>query len=268
VWTVIKGKSNTESTLVVTHTDGVNVIEENGPLGVLELARMFAGEGEPPQRTLVFVFVTGHLRIPAVTRHGQATTAWLTAHRQWWAGDNNGPRAVAGLVIEHLGARAADGIPELAYTTNTTMRKVLERWEKANPTKGVTVVARPRLLQIGEGEPLYQHGIPAISLASVPNYLLQTSSENFLDADLLHSQVDTLARALLALDATPASEIGPIKRMTLCKTLATWLRLARFILGDARLRAHVRRVACLKLGSWAMVAVRWLTGGSNPRRAP
>jgi len=261
VWTVVKGKVRNESILVVTHTDGVNAVEENGPIGVLELARMFAHEGEPPRRSLVFVFVTGHLRIPAVTRHGQATTAWLNAHPEWWLGENDGPRAVAGLVIEHLGARAADGIPELAYTTNSTMRKVLERWEKANPTKGVTVIARPRLLQIGEGEPLYQHGIPAISLASVPNYLLQTSKENFVDVELMRPQILTFAEALLSLDAKPASEIGGIEPFGLLKTLAAWLRLALFIARDQTLRSHVLRAACFTLTSWARYGLRRLGVG-------
>src|SRR5262249_38957636 len=147
VWTVVKGEITNESILVVTHTDGVNVVEENGPIGVLELARMFA-DGPEPKRTPVFVFVTGHLRIPAVTSHGQATTAWLTAHPEWWSGKNGAPRAVAGLVIEHLGASAADGIPELAYTTNPTMRSVLEKWEKANRTKRLAVIAPPPLFRI------------------------------------------------------------------------------------------------------------------------
>jgi hypothetical protein len=260
VWTVVKGEITNESILVVTHTDGVNVVEENGPIGVLELARMFA-DGPEPKRTLVFVFVTGHLRIPAVTGYGQATTAWLTAHPEWWSGKNGAPRAVAGLVIEHLGASAADGIPELAYTTNSTMRSVLEKWEKANRTKRLAVIARPRLLEIGEGEPLYQHGIPAISLASVPNYLLAGRKANFVDPELMHEQIITFAEALLSLEIKSANEIGRIKRATLLKTLSAWLRLALFIGRDKTLRSHVLHAACFKLTSWTICAsrrlVRW-----------
>jgi hypothetical protein len=260
VWTVVKGEITNESILVVTHTDGVNVVEENGPIGVLELARMFA-DGPEPKRTLVFVFVTGHLRIPAVTSYGQATTAWLTAHPEWWSGKNGAPRAVAGLVIEHLGASAADGIPELAYTTNSTMRSVLEKWEKANRIKRLAVIARPRLLEIGEGEPLYQHGIPAISLASVPNYLLAGRKANFVDPELMHEQIITFAEALLSLEIKSANEIGRIKRATLLKTLSAWLRLALFIGRDKTLRSHVLHAACFKLTSWTICAsrrlVRW-----------
>jgi hypothetical protein len=255
VWTVVKGEITNESILVVTHTDGVNVVEENGPIGVIELARMFA-DGPEPKRTLVFVFVTGHLRIPAVTSHGQATTAWLKAHPEWWSGKNGAPRAVAGLVIEHLGARTADGIPELAYTTNATMRRVLERWEKANRTKGLTVIARPRLLEIGEGEPLYQHGIPAISLANVPNYLLARNNTNFVDIELMREQIATFAEALLSLEIKSANEIGRIKRVTLLKTLSAGLRLALFIGSDKTLCSHVLQAACFKLTSWTIYIFR------------
>jgi hypothetical protein len=262
VWTVVKGEITNESILVVTHTDGVNVVEENGPIGVLELARMFA-DGPEPKRTLVFVFVTGHLRIPAVTSYGQATTAWLTAHPEWWSGKNGAPRAVAGLVIEHLGARAVDGIPELAYTTNATMRSVLEKWEKANRTKGLTVIARPRLLEIGEGEPLYQHGIPAISLASVPDYLLKSSDVNFIDIKLMHEQIVTFADALLSLEIKSANDIGRIKRAALLKTLSAWLQLVLFIGSDKTLRSHVLQAVCFKLTSWTICTFRRLVRWSK-----
>ena len=261
VWTVVKGENTNESILVVTHTDGVNVVEENGPIGVLELARMFAN-GPKPKRTLVFVFVTGHLRIPAVTSYGQATTAWLTAHPEWWSGKNGAPRAVAGLVIEHLGASAADGIPELAYATNSTMRNLLEKWEKTNQTKRRAVIARPRLLEIGEGEPLYQHGIPAISLASVPNDLLVTTNTN-VDIKLMREQIITFAEALLSLEIKSANEIGKIKRAALVKTLSTWLQLALFIGRDKTLRSHVLHAACFKLTSWTICAFRRLVRWSK-----
>src|SRR6516225_5841085 len=261
VWTVVKGEITNESILVVTHTDGVNVVEENGPIGVLELARMF-DDGPEPKRTLVFVFVTGHLRIPAVTSYGQATTAWLTAHPEWWSGKNGAPRAVAGLVIEHLGASAADGIPELAYATNSTMRNLLEKWEKTNQTKRRAVIARPRLLEIGEGEPLYQHGIPAISLASVPNDLLVTTNTN-VDIKLMREQIITFAEALLSLEIKSANEIGKIKRAALVKTLSTWLQLALFIGRDKTLRSHVLHAACFKLTSWTICAFRRLVRWSK-----
>uniref|UniRef100_UPI000561EB48 hypothetical protein n=1 Tax=Microbacterium sp. B19 TaxID=96765 RepID=UPI000561EB48 len=105
VWAVSSGSGihADESVLVVTHSDGGNAVEENGFIGLLELARDAAET--PHDRTIVFVLVAGHLRIPAVTAHGQATTAWLHAHPEWWSPAADGRTAVAGLVIEHLGAK-------------------------------------------------------------------------------------------------------------------------------------------------------------------
>jgi hypothetical protein len=267
VWTVVEGEITNESILVITHTDGVNVVEENGPIGVLELARMFAAGQPKPKRTLVFVFVTGHLRIPAVTNHGQATTAWLTAHPEWWSGKNGAPRAVAGLVIEHLGARRAfdevNPAIELTYTTNATMQRILETsWAEADRTIGLALIARPRILQLGEGEPLYQHGIPAISLASVPDYLL-ASNADFFDIKLMHEQIGTFARALLSLENMSARKIGRIKRVTLLKTVSAWIQLAFFIGFDKSLRSHILQALCFKLTGLTISTFRRLVRWSK-----
>src|SRR5262249_26370601 len=91
LWAVSPGIENGETILVVTHSDGTNVVEENGHIALLELARDVMAQ--PPQRTIVFVFTAGHLRIPAVTGHGQATSRWLIDHPDWWAGGPGHRRA-------------------------------------------------------------------------------------------------------------------------------------------------------------------------------
>ena len=233
VWTVVEGEISNESILVVTHSDGVNPIEENGAIGVLELARMFAS-GARPKRTLVFVFVTGHLRLPAVTGHGQAATAWLTAHPEWWSGKNGAPRAVAGLVIEHLGALArargsshdqVEPAVELTYATNSAMLEILKTsW--AGRQRGKVLIAQPGcLIHFGEGEPLYKQGIPAIALASVPEYLLVTTKADIVDIELMHEQVDAFARALLLLESSPAQLLGKAKPVELTKKISTYVKL-------------------------------------------
>ncbi|HEY4992949.1 MAG TPA: hypothetical protein VII33_12785 [Nakamurella sp.] len=103
VWAVSEGASTEETILVVTHSDGTNSVEENGHIGPLELARQATAPRH--RRTMVFVATTGHLRIPAVSQHGQATSACFDANADLWAGRPGQARAVAGLVIEHLGAR-------------------------------------------------------------------------------------------------------------------------------------------------------------------
>jgi hypothetical protein len=240
VWTVVEGEIANESILVVTHTDGGNAVEENGALGVLELVRLFA-TGPRPKRTLVFVFVTAHLRIPAVTDRGQAMTAWLTAHPEWWSGEDRAVRAVAGLVLEHLGAlvraRRSSGEPvepevELTYATNAAMQEVLKKsW--TGRQRGKALIARPTLFHLGEGEPLYQQGIPAIALASVPVYLLEATTADIVDVELMHEQIGTFARALLALESMPAHLLGRADRVGLVNKILTG---AQVLLVIARVR--------------------------------
>jgi hypothetical protein len=245
VWTVIEGEITSESILVVTHTDGVNAVEENGALGVLELLRLFA-VGPRPKRTLVFVFLGVHLRIPAVTDRGQAMTAWLTAHPEWWSGEAAAVRAVAGLVIEHLGAlvraRRRSGEPvdsevELIYATNAAMQDVLRKsW--TGRQRGKALIARPTLIHLGEGEPLYQKGIPAIALASVPTYLLEATMADVVDTDLMHEQIGTVARSLLMLESMPAHLLGRADRPSLASKALTGVQLLLIV-------ARVRLLAWL-----------------------
>src|SRR5205085_2685236 len=107
VWAVSRGKAGNKTILVVTHSDGSNAVEENGHIGLLELAR--DAVRRPHRRNIVYVLTAGHLRIPAVSTHGQATSAWFEKHRDQWVGGAGNSRAVAGLVIEHLGARKVLG---------------------------------------------------------------------------------------------------------------------------------------------------------------
>ncbi|WP_060859421.1 M28 family peptidase [Paenibacillus riograndensis] len=58
----IEGRNKKESLIVNTHTDGVNVIEEDGAIGMLSMIRYL--QQEQPERTMVFAFVTGHFRLP------------------------------------------------------------------------------------------------------------------------------------------------------------------------------------------------------------
>jgi hypothetical protein len=132
---VVEGETTTESILVATHTDGRNAVEENGAIGLLDLLRMIAN-GLRPKRTHVFVFATGHLRIPAVTTPGgEATTAWLAEHPEWWSGSDEAARAVAALVLEHFGALAQPATVAVAtgrardradVCTTATMQDVLK----------------------------------------------------------------------------------------------------------------------------------------------
>ena len=239
VWAVSPGAGPhvDETVLVVTHSDGGNAIEENGHIGLLALARDAAEI--PHDRTIVFVLVAGHLRIPAVTEHGQATTAWLRAHPELWSPAAGGRTAVAGLVIEPLGALhdradaprpgedpdAAE--PELLYAT-TREFDALVRSAWGNPA--VRPVKPGALVHLGEGEPLFENGIPAIALVTGPVSLLAETRHAGVDLDLLARQIDAF-RALqrrLA-DAPDRAAFGVVRRPGRIRKIFAIARIAWFL---------------------------------------
>ncbi|MGA1837962.1 hypothetical protein VD659_13640 [Herbiconiux sp. 11R-BC] len=256
VWAVSPGRGPRarESILVVTHSDGGNAVEENGYIGLLALARdAVASEHD---RTVVFICTAGHLRIPAVTAHGQATTAWLEAHPELWRQDAGGLTAAAGLVVEHLGARhfaddpvtgryGADGSPEpeLLYATTPQLVQLARRlWRGAGP--GVVRPARPGpMVHLGEGEPLFERDIPAISLVTGPQYLLAETEEDIVDIDVLGRQVDSFRHVLQHLSgAVDRETFGEVKRPGKARKVVAALRVLLFLARDAGRRARSRPV--------------------------
>lgn len=238
VWAVSPGSDPSESILVVTHSDGTNGVEENGHLGLLELARHAAQRAH--RRSIVFVLTTGHLRIPEISAHGQATSAWMEAHRELWEGGPGRARAVAGLGLEHLGARAdvedvrtgtyrvtGDPEPELLYATTRELRDmVAATWRAVTP--GVTISAPGPLVHFGEAEPIYERGIPSIALVTAPQYLLalrKPGSESLADIDLMVRQIEGFRRLLDRLDAAPAGSLGAVRRPGRLRKIRAVLRL-------------------------------------------
>ncbi|MFY2791041.1 hypothetical protein [Rhodococcus sp. MALMAid1271] len=199
------GPQAKEAVLVVTHSDGGNAVEENGHLALLALAH--EAVTVPHNRTIVFVYTAGHLRIPAVTKHGQATTAWLDKHPELWSPTGGGLHAVAGLAIEHLGAKhySVDSTsghygpsgtlePELLYATTAELAELVRStWSGVEVGKGHPVKPGP-IVQFGEGEPLLQHHIPAVSLITMPQYLLAETNDDVVDIDALSRQVDSFRK--------------------------------------------------------------------------
>jgi hypothetical protein len=217
IYAVVEGsdpEKSREALLIVTHTDGTNVIEENGHIGVLQLARDVSIIS--PKRTHVFVFTTGHLRMPAFTKTSKATTRWLDDHPEFWKGGIGQRRAIAGLVIEHMGAvefkenlstgaysSTGTAEPELLYASTKELAGIAQQeWKGADP--GFTRVSKPsNMSQFGEGSALSNKEIPNISLVTAPSYLLSVwdgDEHDLIDIPALTRQVKSFQRLRKQLD--------------------------------------------------------------------
>jgi hypothetical protein len=98
----LPGQSD-ERIVITSHTDGTNAVWDNGPLAMLALAEHYAQlPPECRERTLEFVFTTGHLHL---THSGAERYAQVLDEEF-----DEGTVAMV-LVLEHLGAREFEAVP-------------------------------------------------------------------------------------------------------------------------------------------------------------
>ncbi len=225
-YAVIEGtdKSGKEAVIVNTHTDGCNFCEENGGVGMLELARYF--KAHPCRRTLIFAFVTGHFRLP-VFRVGllpsnQATGRWLKDNKALWNGEKY--KAVAGCAVEHLGCtewKDKNGVymqtnavdTELVYTGNKNLDKLYYEAAAERTLLRTMTLRGHNTMHFGEGQPLSKKGIPEIALVTAPDYLCSVDPTgnahmDKFDLELMYQQLHTFARCIMLLDAKSKKQIG------------------------------------------------------------
>lgn len=239
VWCVVDGtEAPGETVLVTTHTDGPNPLEENGPVALVALARALVADR--PRRTHVLVAAAGHLRMPQLPHRGQCTATWLAGHRPWWDGAAGHRRAVAGVVVEHVGAVDDDGAPEieLVHTTTAPLAALTAAAFAGRARPHRALLAAPRsLVHLGEGEPLHEHRIPAVASLAVPRRLLQLAAPDDprwrarVDAALAEDQVAAVERVLRAVDATPTGDLGRVRRHRPWERVRDATRLLRWVRG-------------------------------------
>lgn len=220
-YTVFEGKNKREAIIINTHTDGINCVEENGPIAMLEMMRHL--KDAELDRTLIFVFATGHFRLPNFKEHDiQATSKWLKNHRDMWDGKKGHIKAVASIGVEHLGCtewKDKDGKyqctnpidVELVYTANKAMDKVYYDSLKGRTMIRTVTVKGHNFLHFGEGQPPRNVGIPDISLVTAPDYLTainETHQMEKFSLDLMCEQIETFLKMTLILDKMSTDEIG------------------------------------------------------------
>lgn len=221
---MLKGEDDREAVIINSHTDGTNCVEENGPIAMLQLIKML--KDKKLSRTHIFVFVTGHFRLPVfkdIAGGGiQATSKWLAMHKDLWDGKNGHLKAVAGVSIEHLGCKewgVEDGEykqtgpvqTELVYTGNQKLDDVYMNCVKNRENVKTMTLRGHNLLHFGEGQPLFNVGIPEIALVTAPEYLCVVSDDHEMekfDIDLMYAQTKTFYDILKEIETLKADEIG------------------------------------------------------------
>lgn len=221
---IITGKNQKENVIINTHTDGTNCVEENGSIALLELMRNM--KDTVPERTHIFLFTTGHFRLPHFedirTGAFQSASRWLAMHRDLWDGKGEHFKCVANLTIEHLGClewRDIDGEykytgkPEidLVYTGNKFMDKLYIDTVKDRQTVRTMTLRGHNALHFGEGQNFFTMGVPEISLVPAPYYLCVVSDSHEMekfDIGLMTEQTETFAKLIKKIENISAKELG------------------------------------------------------------
>ena len=174
---VLPGASD-EVVVVNTHTDGTNLIEENGPLAMISLAQRLSAipKADRPV-TFAFYFATGHFQADVVS-----APAYITDYPKLFE------RTKAGLTIEHLGCPEYEtdhknvfkktGKPEISglFSSNRTLANMARPVIEAKGVARCTVM-QPTPVFFGEGRDLHAEGIPMLAYIAGPHYLLAERSK-------------------------------------------------------------------------------------------
>ncbi len=208
--------STDETIILWTNTDGMNAIQENGSIAIINLMKYFARlPRSARRRTICCVMSEGHLQL----NHTQDV---------WWATQRPEilEKAVASLAMEHLGCREwvgdpvantyePSGKPDISWAFTlfdkdrpnhmaAIMREALKDSRLAR-----TVVTDNSAFSFSPG--LHPYGIarvPSIGYITTAPYFLaeDLSGRGHIDKlspELYHDQVLTLARVIHLLDAAP-----------------------------------------------------------------
>jgi hypothetical protein len=209
----LPGSSDDEALILWTHSDGMNAIEENGGIAIVNLMRYFSRlPVSARKRSIVCVIADGHF-----AEQYSPSLAWMTERPDIKA------KAVACVAIEHLGCRewqsdpatntfAPTGLPELmfAFCSNEPMPQLAQD-AVAGCAKGLTAVVSTTERGFSPALNTYRLGkIPTIACIAAPSYLLSEGANGHLEklsSALFYDQVKMFGRMIHQLDETPKSAL-------------------------------------------------------------
>nr|WP_025193643.1 hypothetical protein [Enterococcus faecalis] len=217
-----KSKPVKESILVTTHTDGPNAIEENGPIALLLILYYLKVNDIQLPETIIFAFISGHFQQEQIGGpRNKATGRWLESFPELWDGEGNHLKAVFSLTLEHLGCLSAYDNKELKfvetetpetnyiYYSDSQQKYMIKRIIEKSKTKDKIMYLDAQLTPyFGEGMPIFKHGIPNVSIISMPQFLFQPTY-NYVkpDLDLMYEQIRYSTEILFSFSNFDSNEI-------------------------------------------------------------
>ncbi|MCU1363974.1 MAG: hypothetical protein JWM55_1802 [Acidimicrobiaceae bacterium] len=203
-----------EAIVLVTHTDGVNALQENGGSVLLAIAESLARLPlESRRRTVVFACVTGHMCREVFEVDGTTPTLaesdGLLVQRPALA-----EAAVVALGVEHVGCtewvpQGGEMVPSgrngwaHCLTKSETLAEVMLKALEGTDSDPVLVAQGPIW---GMVYPFSEEGIPNVSYGALPSYLMATGPDSYLgriSKVRLSAETTALLRAVRALDGIP-----------------------------------------------------------------
>jgi len=202
------GEAGDETVLLISHTDGPGLSQENGPLGILAIIRYFSKlPREERPRTLLVLLDPQHY-MP-----GRHSIKWYSLHPE------TASRIVASMGVEHLGQREyreqgddffPTGLPEVTKVfvqdNETLVKKAIEAVKDNRlPRAMVHCPAREgQGMWEGMGDVALKRHLPGFALSSLMSAYLSTEARmNTFDQDLAMRQIETavqLTRELMEAD--------------------------------------------------------------------
>ena len=200
-----------EAIILWTHLDGPNALQENGSIAILNLVRYFARlPRSERQRSLVVVAPEGHF-----AEQYLPTSAWIKERPDLMR------KAVAFVAVEHLGgnewlgnpstnAYAATGKTEIAFAFCPTLQmQSLAKGAVAEQHMGrQAIIATDRYAFTPAMAAWRQTKLATFAYVSIPNYLMSEAPDGHiskLNPELYYAQLQTLARLVHGVDATPTA---------------------------------------------------------------
>lgn len=207
------GQADDEFVLLVTHTDGPNLTQENGALGILGIVGYFAQVPQAERRRTLLIVLDPQHYMP-----GRHQVDWYARH------PDIAGRIVASVGVEQLGQReyVEDGDdfvltdrpePTIIFSQDnpTLIRTAIDAVKAERlPRTQVRVPARGQGQWIGLGDVAVKRGIPGFGTSTdMSAYWATTPGIESFDRELCGRQIAVLVRLTRELMQAELAEIAP-----------------------------------------------------------